>query len=36
MTDFENLPEPDELALDIIKNIELGFNSFKHVAKLLD
>ncbi len=36
MTDFENLPEPDELALDIIENIELGLNSFKKIAKLLD
>ncbi len=36
MTDFENLPEPDELALDIIENIELGLNSFKNIAKLLD
>ena len=36
MTDFENLPEPDELALDIIENIELGLDSFKKIAKLLD
>ena len=36
MTEFENLPEPDELALDIIENIELGLNSFKKIAKLLD
>ena len=28
--------DPDELALDIIENIELGLNSFKKIAKLLD
>ena len=36
MTDFENLPVPDELAFGIITNIELGLNSFKKIAKLLD
>jgi len=36
MTDFENIPEPDELAFDIISNIELGLNSFKKIAKLLN
>ena len=36
MTDFENLPEHDELTFDIIANIELGLNRFKKIAKLLD
>jgi type I restriction enzyme M protein len=31
LTDFDNLPEPDELAEDIIENLEAGLNSFREV-----
>ena len=29
LTDLDNLPEPDDLAEDIIENLEAGLNSFK-------
>ena len=32
LADLENLPEPDELALDIIENLEAGLASFREVA----
>ena len=31
LTDLENLPEPDELAVEIIENLEAGLNSFREV-----
>ena len=31
LTDLDNLPEPDELAEEIIENIEAGLNSFREV-----
>lgn len=31
LTDLENLPEPDELAEEIIENLEAGLNSFREV-----
>ena len=31
LTDFDNLPEPDELAEEIIENLEAGLNSFREV-----
>ena len=30
-TDLDNLPEPDELAEEIIENLEAGLNSFREV-----
>lgn len=33
LADLDNLPEPDELALDIIENLEAGLNSFREIAK---
>ena len=35
LADFDNLPEPDELALDIIENLEAGLNSFKEITNAL-
>ena len=32
LADLDNLPEPDELALDIIENLEVGLASFRAVA----
>jgi type I restriction enzyme M protein len=31
MTDLDNLPEPDELAEEIIENLEAGLNGFRQV-----
>jgi len=31
VTDLDNLPEPDELAEEIIENLEAGLNSFREV-----
>ncbi len=36
LTDLENLPEPDELAQDIIENLEAGLNSFREVLETLN
>lgn len=36
LVDLENLPDPDELAEDIIEDIEAGLNSFKEIASHLD
>ncbi|MFM4857285.1 N-6 DNA methylase [Aeromonas hydrophila] len=36
LTDLENLPEPDELAEEIIDNIEAGLNSFREILKGLN
>lgn len=33
--DLDNLPEPDELALEIIDNLEAGLNSFREIAAAL-
>lgn len=35
LTDLDNLPEPDELARDIVENLEAGLNSFRQVAEQL-
>jgi len=32
LADLDNLPEPDELALEIIDNLEVGLNSFREIA----
>ena len=32
LTDLDNLPEPDELAEEIIENLEAGLNSFREVG----
>lgn len=32
LADLDNLPEPDELAGEIIDNLEAGLNSFREVA----
>ena len=31
LTDLDNLPEPNELAEEIIENLEAGLNSFREV-----
>lgn len=31
LTDLDNLPEPDDLAEEIIQNLEAGLNSFREV-----
>ncbi len=36
LTDLKNLPEPDELAEEIIENLEAGLNSFREVLAGLD
>ena len=35
LADLDNLPEPDELALDIIENLEAGLANFREVANAL-
>ena len=35
LTDLDNLPEPDELAEQIIDNIEAGLSSFREIASAL-
>jgi type I restriction enzyme M protein len=35
LADLENLPEPDELAAEIIENLEAGLNSFRDVLAAL-
>jgi len=35
LADLDNLPEPDELALAIIDNLEAGLNSFREIAAAL-
>ncbi|HCH3850169.1 N-6 DNA methylase [Vibrio parahaemolyticus] len=35
LTDLENLPEPDELAEEIIENMEAGLDSFRQVLSAL-
>jgi len=36
LTDLDNLPDPDELALEIIQNIEAGLESFRDLANGLE
>lgn len=36
LADLDNLPEPDELALEIIDNLEAGLNSFREIAARLE
>ncbi len=36
LTDLDNLPEPDELAEEIIENLEAGLNSFREVLVALE
>jgi type I restriction enzyme M protein len=35
LADLENLPDPDELALDIVENIEAGLESFRAIISSL-
>ena len=35
LADLDNLPEPDELAGEIIENLEAGLNSFREIAAAL-
>ncbi len=35
LTDLDNLPDPDELATEIIENIEAGLESFKGIIETL-
>jgi type I restriction enzyme M protein len=35
LTDLDNLPEPDELAEDIIENLEAGLTNFRQVLAAL-
>jgi type I restriction enzyme M protein len=35
LADLDNLPEPDELALEIIDNLEAGLNSFRAITAAL-
>jgi type I restriction enzyme M protein len=35
LADLDNLPEPDELAQEIIENLEAGLNSFREIAVAL-
>ena len=35
LADLDNLPAPDELALEIIDNLEAGLNSFREIAAAL-
>ncbi|MBL1146181.1 MAG: SAM-dependent DNA methyltransferase [Proteobacteria bacterium] len=36
LTDLDNLPEPDELAQEIIENLEAGLNSFREILGALE
>jgi type I restriction enzyme M protein len=36
LTDLDNLPEPDQLAEEIIENLEAGLQSFRAVLKSLN
>ena len=35
LTDLDNLPDPEELAEEIIENLEAGLNSFREVLSAL-
>jgi type I restriction enzyme M protein len=36
LSNLDNLPEPDDLAMEIIENLEAGLNSFREVLGALD
>jgi type I restriction enzyme M protein len=36
LTDLDNLPDPDELATEIIENLEAGLESFREVLNVID
>ncbi|MBN1649215.1 MAG: SAM-dependent DNA methyltransferase [Spirochaetales bacterium] len=36
LTDLDNLPDPDELAIEIIENIESGLNAFREIVETLN
>jgi type I restriction enzyme M protein len=36
LSDLDNLPEPDDLAAEIIENLEAGLNSFKEILGTLE
>ena len=36
LSDLDNLPEPDEIAAEIIENLEAGLNSFREVLSALN
>lgn len=36
LADLDNLPDPDELALEIVENLEAGLQSFKAVIAALN
>ena len=36
LTDLDNLPEPDELATEIIENLEASLDSFRQVLTGLE
>ena len=33
LADLDNLPDPDELALEIVKNLEAGLESFRSIIE---
>jgi len=35
LADLDNLPDPDELALEIVKNLEAGLESFRSIIEQL-
>lgn len=35
LTDLDNLLDPDELAQEIVENLEAGFESFRGILKSL-
>lgn len=36
MADIDNLPDPDELAIDIVENLEAGLENFREIIKKLN
>ncbi|MBF0281464.1 MAG: SAM-dependent DNA methyltransferase [Zetaproteobacteria bacterium] len=36
LTDLDNLPDPDELAMEIVENLEAGLNSFREILMALE
>lgn len=36
LTDLDNLPDPNELALEILENLESGVESFKNLHAVLE
>ena len=35
LADLDNLPDPDELALEIVENLEAGLDSFRNIIEQL-